>query len=131
MNGSTYCALDVSNDIVVGNPGYSYFLNGSVEFMGVRFVTWCPAMYVGCPSQSDSASQVQTALYAGVIRLNMTFPDKSNETIGSVIGDLTHLVLISKHTNPNAGISIQYVYDGHTSSYEVLLLVEDTGSPSS
>ena len=131
MNGSTFCANDISSDIAIENPGYSYFLNQSVDFMGIKFVTWCPAEYAGCPGQSGGSSETQTMLYASAIRVNITFPDKSSETIGAVIGDTSHLLLISKHANPHAGLSIQLVSNGYSTGYRVLLLVEDSNPPSS
>lgn len=131
MNGSTFCAIDISSDIAIENPGYSYFLNQSVDFMGIRFVTWCPSAYAGCPGQSNGSSETQTALYTSAIRMSITFPDRTSETIGAVIGDASHLLLISKHTDPHAGLSIQFVSNGYSASYRVLLLVEDLNPPSS
>src|ERR1700730_5690450 len=37
LNGTAFCAHDVANDTVLGGPGYSYFRNGSITFIGVTF----------------------------------------------------------------------------------------------
>lgn len=78
VNGSYYWADDVSRDIVIGSPGYSYFLNGSVTFDGVKFQTICPASYRGCPGSNSSS----TIIWAYAISFNVTFPDKTTEQVG-------------------------------------------------
>jgi hypothetical protein len=125
INGSAYCTTDVSKDIVVQNPGYSYFLNGSITFMGVGFQTICPAHYSGCPGSNSTS----TVVYAGAIKVAVTFPDKSNETIGEVIGDSHYVLIISRHNDPKVGIQIQYIpglyaSGASISNYQVLLLVQ-------
>ena len=53
VNGTEYCALDVSSDILLGNPGYSYFMTAdAIVFNGVTFRTICPSGYQGCPNVS-------------------------------------------------------------------------------
>ncbi|MGD0638235.1 MAG: hypothetical protein ABSA72_09385, partial [Nitrososphaerales archaeon] len=71
VNGSYYWADDVSNDIVIGSPGYSYFVNGSVAFDGVKFQTICPSVYRDCPGSNSSS----TIVWADVLQLKMTFPN--------------------------------------------------------
>ncbi|MGD0395696.1 MAG: hypothetical protein ABSB26_02140 [Nitrososphaerales archaeon] len=126
VNGSYFWADDVSKDIVVGMPGYSYFLNTSVTFDGVAFTTICPPIYHGCPvpSGTTTQSQTQTTLWDGAIRFNMTFPDKSSETVGNVIGDSIYMFVLSQHY-PKAGILVEYVNDfPHNSvGYAMFLLV--------
>jgi len=126
VNGSYYWADDVSKDIVIGSPGYSYFLNGSIIFDGVKFETICPPTYQICPGSNSSAV---TAL-AGAIRFNMTFPDGITETTGNVIGDSIIMYVLSQHV-PKAGIFIEYVNDyatyGNSVDYAVFLLVSSCG----
>ena len=104
ISGSNYCLIDVSNDIVVGAPGYSYFINRSVTYMGVDFQTICPSSYQGCPNSTTTSTQMMI----GAIKFNMTFPDKTVETQGSVIGDSEHVLIVSNHVNPKAGMQIDY-----------------------
>jgi len=52
----------------------------------------------------------------------MTFPDGSTERGSAVIGDLNHVIVMSQHADPKAGILIEYVNDG-APSYHVYLLV--------
>ena len=122
INGSTYCTADVSKDTAVGNPGYSYFLNGSVDFMGVHFMTYCPPNYSGCPVPQNYTTTTQTTITMsiGAMRFNMTFPDKSIEIAGNVIGDSRTVLMLSNHVNPRAGILIQAA---PSYGYNVFLLV--------
>jgi len=125
INSFQYCLIDVSNNIVVGAPGFSYFLNGSVGYMGVTFRTICPSNYSGCPGSNDSSTYV----YAGDISFNMTFPDGRMETAGQVIGDSTYVLALSQHTGPRAGMLVEYgpsSYDTVTSNsnYHAFLLVK-------
>jgi hypothetical protein len=130
VNGSFYWADDVSKDIVIGMPGYSYFLNGSVTFDGVTFTTICPPIYAGCPVPSGTSIQNQTTVMAGAIRFNMTFPDKSTETTGDVIGDSIYMFVLSQHY-PKAGMLIEYVndYPHNSVGYGVFLLVSSCCAP--
>ena len=130
VNGSFYWADDVSKDIVVQNPGYSYFLNGSVTFDGVTFKTICPPTYAGCPVPPGTTIQNQTIVMAGAIRFNMTFPDKTTETAGNIIGDSIYMFVLSHHY-PKAGMLIEYVNDfPHNSvAYGVFLLVSSCRQP--
>lgn len=130
-NGTWWWADNISNDIEIGAPGYSYFLNGSVTFDGVKFQTICPSYYRDCPGSNSSS----TILYAGAIRFNMTFPDNTNETDGAVIGDSTITYVLSQHSQPRAGMLIEYVNDynfPHPSNGRpnaVFLLVSSCGGP--
>ena len=126
VNGSFFWADDVSKDILIGMPGYSYFLNGSVTFDGVRFQTVCPSDYRDCPGSNDSS----TTVLAGAIRFNMTFPDGKTETAGDVIGDSIYTFVISQHY-PKAGMVIEYVNDYPKSpvDYAVFLIVSACCSP--
>ncbi len=119
VNETTFCSDDVSNDIVVQNPGgYAYFLNGSIIFMGVNFTSICPQGYYGCPGMSGT-KQV-TTMSVGVVRLDLTFPDQTTETIGGIIGINYFLTLLSTHANPRAGIMLLDTHSG----YQVFLLVQ-------
>ncbi|HYB07007.1 MAG TPA: hypothetical protein VEB87_02490 [Nitrososphaerales archaeon] len=121
-----YWADDVSKDIVIGLPGYSYFLNGSVTFDGVKFETMCPPAYRDCPGSNSSS----TTVTAGAIRFNMTFPDGTIETAGDVIGDSIFTLVLSQH-QPRAGMLIEYVNDygnfSNSVDYAVFLLVSSCG----
>ena len=121
VNGTEYCALDVSSDILLGNPGYSYFMTAdAIVFNGVTFRTICPSGYQGCPNVS--ADKTITQLTAGDIVVRLSFQDGTNETVGSVIGDLSgNLTILSIHGNPRAGILI-------TGLYRTFLLVEASTS---
>ena len=131
VNGSYYWADDVSRDTVIGMPGYSYFLNGSVIFDGVKFQTICPSYYRDCPGSNSSSAIVM----AGAIRFNMTFPDNTNETDGAVIGDSIFTYVLSQHSQPRAGMLVEYVNDydyphyDNGRAYAVFLLVSSCGGP--
>jgi len=60
----------------------------------------------------------------GVIRFNMTFPDKTTETTGEAIGDSIYSYVLSSHS-PRAGIFVEYVndYPHNSVDYAVFLLV--------
>jgi len=107
-------------------PGYSYFLNGSITFDGVKFQTICPATYPDCPGSNSSSTIVR----AGAIRFNMTFPDGNTETAGIVIGDSIYTFIISHHY-PKAGMLIEYVndYPHDFVVYAVFLLVSSCCQP--
>lgn len=124
VNNSFYYADDISQDTVVQNPGYSYFLNGSVLFDGVKFEMICPRTFVGCPTKSNTTESV--TIMAGAFEFSVKFVDGSNETIGTIIGDLTYVFALSQHTNPRAGILIEYIQYGYPNNfpaYRVFLLV--------
>lgn len=120
VNGSFYWADDVSKDTEIGNPGYSFFLNGSVTFDGVKFQTICPSTYRDCPGSNSTSTQVMI----GLIMFNMTFPDKSTETATGFIGDGIYVPIIPQH-QPRAGMLVEYVndYPNNTIDYGVFLLV--------
>ena len=126
LSGSYYWADDVSMDTVIGLPGLSYFLNGSITFDGVKFQTICPATYRDCPGSNSSSAIVA----AGDMQFNMTFPDKTTETAGNVIGDSIYTLILSQHS-PRAGMLIEYVndYPNNTADYGVFLLVSSCGGP--
>lgn len=121
-----YWADDVSKDVTIGLPGYSYFLNGSVTFDGIKFETICPPTYRDCPGSNSSS----TTVTAGAIRFNMTFPDGTTETTGDVIGDSIFTLILSQH-QPRAGMLIEYVNDygnfSNSVDYAVFLLVSSCG----
>src|SRR5271169_1023049 len=100
VNGSQYYADDVSTNVSVGNPGYSFFHNASMTFLGVKFETYCPPSFSGCPIPAGTTITTATTMFLGAIRLNTTFPDKSAETIGGVIGDIIYFFVFSHHINP-------------------------------
>jgi hypothetical protein len=129
VNGSFYWADDVSKDTVIGMPGYSYFKNTSVTFDGVKFQTICAPIYSGCPIPAGVTITQETVM-AGAISFNMTFPDGSTETSGSVIGDSIYTFILSQH-NPKAGMLIEYVNDYPNSpvGYAVFLLVSACCAP--
>jgi len=122
VNGSLYYADDVSSDITLGGPGYSYFHNASVTFLGVTFETYCPPSDSGCPVPSGTTITSTTTVMLGLIRFSATFPDGTTETMNAVIGDATYVYVFSRHTDPQAGILISITY-GKTTTAEVYLLV--------
>ena len=130
VNGSYYWADDVSKDMVIGFPGYSYFLNGSVTFDGVKFTTNCPPVYAGCPVPAGTTTQTQETVLASAISFTMTFPDNVTETAGEVIGTTIYSYVISSHT-PRAGMLIEYVndYPNNSVDYAVFLLVSSCNAP--
>jgi len=109
LNAAEYCADDVANDTVLGGPGYSYFRNESITFMGVTFETICPSEYMGCPGANSTA----TLVTLGIMRFTMAFPDKTNETQSGAIGDATYIPILSSHSNPRAGMLIEITYGNH------------------
>jgi len=119
LNKTAYCADDVANDTVVGGPGYSYFLNGTITYLGVTFEPYCPSIYRGCPGANSSASMVML----GIMRFTMTFPDNTNETGSSVIEDGYYAQILSNHSDPRAGMLIEITYGAHATTH-VYLLVE-------
>jgi hypothetical protein len=128
LNATGYCAEDVANDTVLGSPGYSYFLNGSITFMGVTFQTYCPSEYRGCPGANSSASIVTL----GIMRFTMTFSDKTNETVtNGAIDELTYIPILSNHTNPRAGMLIVITNGANETTDHVFLLVEAPGGGTS
>jgi len=118
VNGSLYYADNVTMDISGGNPGYLHFQNTSVTFLGVKFDTYCPPSYGGCPVTTGTTIMAQTSMSIGAIRVNATFPDDSTETMNAVIGDLDYVFLLSRHGNPQTGVLV--VYSG---GYKAYLLV--------
>jgi hypothetical protein len=127
INGSEYCTLDVTNDITLGNPGYSVFnLSNSINFNGVTFTTICPSGYSGCPNTLDNSTN--EIVFAGVIEMGLAFEDGTSETIASVLqnGGGENLTMLSCHVNPRAGIFIEYV--PHQIFCRTYLLVQDGGS---
>jgi hypothetical protein len=108
VNGSLYYADDITSDITIGFPGYSFFHNASVTFLGVRFETYCPPSYGGCPVPPGVTETTVTTMTIGAIRLNATFPDKSSEFISAPIGDDDYIFTFMHHTNPQAGVLIVY-----------------------
>ena len=122
VNGTSYCASDVSKDIVIQQPGYGYFLNPSITFMGVNFQTICPPNYRGCPGSNSSS----TIVLASTILFNLTFADGTVERVGGVIGDSTYFFALSNHLNPRAGSLIEYI--SGTNSLKIFLLVSPDGS---
>ena len=127
INGTEYCALDVSSDILLGNPGYSYFTSAdAIVFNGVTFRTICPSGYEGCPNAVQNATV--TIVGIGAINLGLAFQDKTNETVGSVLGDFSgNLTILSNHRNPRAGFLIEYVQPSGTNKgplFRTFLLVQ-------
>jgi hypothetical protein len=121
LNGTAFCAHDVANDTVLGGPGYSYFRNGSITFIGVTFRTICPSNDMGCPGANSTAATVTL----GIMSFTMTFPDKTNVTASAPIGDDTYIPILSNHSNPRAGMLIEITNEAQGSTARVFLLVEE------
>ena len=119
VNGSSYYADNITSDITMGFPGYSYFDNASVTFLGVKFETYCPLSYEGCPAPPGTTRTITyTTMSLGIVGLNITFPDKITEHISAPIGDDDYIFAFTHHTDPQAGVLI--VYNG---GFEAYLLV--------
>jgi hypothetical protein len=118
VNGSLYCVDDVTSNVMFQNPGYSYFLNESVNFMGVKFETYCPPNFYGCPGGTNGSNP--TIVLIAAIKMNLTFPGHVNETISRVIGHSDEVTVLSMHSNPRAGVLIRYT----NQSYQMFLLVQ-------
>ena len=132
INSTQYCALDVTNDISLGAPGYSVFTKAdSIQFNGVAFKTLCPSGYSDCPN--ILGNKTFTALAAGVILVNLGFQDKTKETLFHVLqmGGTENLTLLSKHSIPSAGALIEYVPGYSNAYYKTFLLVESEQNTSS
>jgi hypothetical protein len=122
VNGSFYYADDISSDIVVQNPGYTYFRNASVTFDGVRFDTVCPQEDLGCPVPVGNETTQTVTVMAGVYQFEVTFPNGTTVTTGNVIGDSNYTYAMSN----GAGMLIEYVeynYPNNVPPYHVFLLV--------
>jgi hypothetical protein len=115
VNGSLYYSDDITSDITIGFPGYSFFHNSSVTFLGVKFETDCPPSYGGCPVPPGVTETTVTTMMIGAIRLNATFADKSTESISALIGDDDYIFAFTHHTGPQAGVLI--VYSGGFKAY--------------
>jgi hypothetical protein len=118
LNGSLYYADNVTTDFTAGSPGYSFFHNASVTFQGVTFQTYCPPADAGCPPPPGATVTVTGEMTIGAVRLNATFPDYDTETMAAPIGDSNYVLLLSHHTDPQAGILIVY-----SDGYKAYLLV--------
>jgi hypothetical protein len=120
VNNVEFCALDVTADSEILQEGYTR-LKQPVSYMGVTFTTSCgngePCGDIGCwPSNVTCV-----AMGLGVIKLNVAFPDGSNETIQGVIGDTAPGPTLSEHSNPRAGFEMQGPYG----SLRLILLVQE------
>jgi len=125
VNGSLYYADNITSDITIGFPGYSYFNNASVTFLGVKFETYCPLSYEGCPAPPGTTRTITyTTMSLGVVGLNMTFLDKSTEYISALIGDDDYIFAFTHHTDPQAGVLI--IYDGGFKAYLLVSQVART-----
>ncbi|MBI3840591.1 MAG: hypothetical protein HY297_01310 [Thaumarchaeota archaeon] len=118
--GSLYLAVDVTEDTVFRAPGYSYFQNNSVTFLGVKFQPICPATVIGCPNPSGG-TQTNANLSVALIQVRLTFPDTHQEIVSEAIGRLNYAPVVSNHLSPRAGVLVEYI--PKTSSYKIFLLV--------
>jgi hypothetical protein len=131
VNGSLYYADDVSSDTAIPNPGFLYFLNTSVSFDGVKFVTICPEGYEPCPVPQNQTVIQMTLPPMSLYQFRMTFRDGTSEIAGNVIGDSTYTFALSSHVSPRAGMLIEYVRYNYASNptgngpYDTFLLVSD------
>lgn len=123
VNGSSYYYDNVTADTTVGAPGYSYFHNSSVTFLGIQFTTYCPPVDIGCPSTSSTSIATYTTISLGIISMSVHFPDGTNETVSVVIGDSTYAFGFTHYSDLTAGILVTYSTNGHQSGYNVYLLV--------
>lgn len=123
LNGTDYCALNVTNSTQFVAPGYAV-MNAPVRFMGVIFETVCPTTLEEC--------QNQTPITLGELRMNLIFPDGSSQTISAYFPDSfgrPTYVLSPSSTVPRAGFSLEFVNTGVGGENPVptfLLLVQDS-----
>ncbi len=127
LNGTEYCTLNVSNETLFGNPGYSVFNNNdsSISFNGVTFTLLCPSGYIGCPNTSHNSTTV--TLLIGVIALRLTFPNNTTQYVQNFVpvgGVPVNVTMLSNNVSPSAGMYIELVQQ----SYETFLLVQETSS---
>jgi hypothetical protein len=120
IDGYAYCVSDVTDDVVIPNPGFGYFLNESVTYMGVKFVSICPHTSLECAAGLSSDETIPPAAAMNVV---LTFQDGTNETIGGVIGLSSQFSTFSTHVSPRVGLEILWANTG----YDVFLLVEQNG----
>jgi len=121
FNGTQYCSLDVSAFTTVSVQRYAN-MNHPVKFMGVLFQTVCPSDYEGCPSQGATL----TVMTMGVVKLNLTFGDGTNETVSVVFADScpNSPVLTQQHLAPQAGFYLDCVTGSPVGPIKLILLVE-------
>ena len=126
VNGSLYYSDDVSSDTTVGFPGYSYFHNTSVTFRGVKFQTYCPPSFIGCPAftGTTTTTYTYTTASAGVMFLTVTFPDKTNQTVSAIIGDDDYIFAFTHHDNIQAGFLVVYSTSA-AGGFKVFLLIKN------
>ncbi len=125
--GSLYYAAEVTDELSVPSDGYSHFTNNSMTFMGVVFQTVCPSSVIGCPG-STSVTTTDPADVGTFIKVTMTFPDGSKETVVEAIGTNTvYAPKVSNHVKPTAGILVEYF--ASTKSFRAFLLVTPYKSP--
>jgi hypothetical protein len=123
LNGTDYCALNVTNSTQFAVPGYAV-MNAPVRFMGVLFETVCPTTFEEC--------QNQTFITLGELRMNLIFPDGTNQTISTYFPDnfgQPTYVLSPSSAVPRAGFSLEFVNTGVGGENPVatfLLLVQDS-----
>ncbi|MGI0080153.1 MAG: hypothetical protein ACRECH_11065 [Nitrososphaerales archaeon] len=120
INGTQYCMLDVTDETVLVDPGYTVFKK-AITYNGVTFATLCPSGYYGCPNVLNN--ETTETLLAGVINLNITFPDNTNELTGNILlqDGGQNLTVLSNQVNPRAGVFIESVPSG----YSTFLLVQE------
>jgi len=120
LNGTEYCMLNVSNETLFGNPGYTVFndAGSSISFNGVTFTLLCPSGYVGCPNTSHNSTTV--TLLIGVIDLRLTFPNNTTEYIHNFVPlGPQNVTMLPNVANSSAGIYFEFVQH----NYETFLLV--------
>jgi hypothetical protein len=121
FNGTQYCSLDVSNFTTVSLQSYAN-MNHPVNFMGVLFQTVCPSYYEGCPIQGATT----TVMPVGIVELNLTFGDGTNETVSALLGIScpNSPILTQQHLAPQAGFYLDCVTGSPVGPIKLILLVE-------
>ncbi|QQG48615.1 MAG: hypothetical protein HY247_07715 [archaeon] len=124
--GTLYFAEEVSDLMVFQQEGFTYIKNTSITFVGVKFQTLCSVTDSVCPTGTVTTTSNSSALGA-FIRFRMTFPGGAQEIATESIGGLNYAPATSAHTDPSAGILVEYLNKSH--SYKAFLLVTPYSTP--
>lgn len=122
INGTSFCTMDVTNQLEFAIPGYSQ-LAAPVTFMGVTFQTYCPPNLGPCAGRPNR--QISTAVGVGVLLFNLTFSDGHGESAFTYLPYYgPPLYILSKHSTPRAGFSVAYVKEASVADLRITLLVQ-------
>lgn len=120
VNGTTYCSLDVTDNMTFQQFGYSV-LDTPVKFMDLTFESTCQLNPGNCPQMSQGS--------AGVIPLAIIFPDGSIQEIAALYPSSGYQedYYLSSPRTPRAGFILEGAVT--TPVLRVLLLVQPWQPP--